>query len=162
MYKLDFLPNLEKAIVVGTQQHRKQYRAQKTELYISHPLRIMQNIRNVGIFDDTCLCAAILHDVVEDTDFTIEDVYRMFGVEIANIVDLLTRTDDVTYDDYIDRLIKSNNTYALIIKFFDAHDNSRWVNKDGSTTPIQKYIDLKEKLRGYINQLGYGSFICYF
>lgn len=159
MSVLPMLSLVESAIVIATHYHYGQLRKNNQEWYINHPLRVMQNIRNNGIVDDDCLSAAILHDVVEDTDYTIEDVYGTFGKDVSNIVHLLTRTDDLTYDQYINRLIESNDPYALIIKFFDAHDNSIWLNLDGSTKPIKKYVKLKELLRERIVLIGYGSFI---
>lgn len=159
MSTLALISSVESAIVIATHYHYGQLRKNNQEWYINHPLRVMQNIRNAGIFDDDCLAAAILHDVVEDTDYTIEDVYGTFGKDVHNIVSLLTRTDDITYDQYITRLIESNDPYALIIKFFDAHDNSIWISSDGKEKQMKKYINLKSTLQERIKMIGYGSFI---
>lgn len=153
------LSPVETALVFATHQHYGQTRKNNQEWYIHHPMRILSNLRNVGMFDSDCLTAAILHDVVEDTDCTIEELKELFGKEVSSIVQLLTRTDDITYNQYITRLIESNDPYALIIKFFDAHDNSIWISSDGKEKPMKKYINLKSTLQERITMIGYGSFI---
>ena len=56
-----------------------------------HPLAVARIVvREIGL-GSTSICAALLHDVVEDTDYTVEDIEQRFGTKIASIVDGLTK-----------------------------------------------------------------------
>ena len=61
------------------------------EPYIMHPLAVAQIVCSEIGLGSTSICAALLHDVVEDTDYTVEDIENMFGKKIAQIVDGLTK-----------------------------------------------------------------------
>ena len=61
------------------------------EPYIMHPLAVARIVvREIGL-GSTSICSALLHDVVEDTDYTVEDIENLFGPKIAQIVDGLTK-----------------------------------------------------------------------
>ena len=61
------------------------------EPYIMHPLAVARIVvREIGL-GSTSICSALLHDVVEDTDYTVEDIENLFGAKIAQIVDGLTK-----------------------------------------------------------------------
>lgn len=79
-----------KAFHFAKQAH-KGVRRRSGEPYIMHPLAVAHIvIREIGL-GSTSICAALLHDVVEDTDYTIEDIANLFGPKIAGIVDGLTK-----------------------------------------------------------------------
>ena len=61
------------------------------EPYIMHPITVAQIVCSEIGLGSTSICAALLHDVVEDTDYTVEDIENMFGPKIAQIVDGLTK-----------------------------------------------------------------------
>ena len=61
------------------------------EPYIMHPLAVARIVSNEIGMGSTSICAALLHDVVEDTDYTVEDIENLFGAKIAQIVDGLTK-----------------------------------------------------------------------
>ena len=61
------------------------------EPYIMHPIAVAQIVCSEIGLGSTSICAALLHDVVEDTDYTVEDIENMFGDKIAQIVDGLTK-----------------------------------------------------------------------
>ena len=61
------------------------------EPYIMHPIAVAQIVCSEIGLGSTSICAALLHDVVEDTDYTVEDIENMFGKKIAQIVDGLTK-----------------------------------------------------------------------
>jgi len=86
--------------------------------YIGHPLRVAANFgpTPAGV-------AAVLHDVVEDTPVTLEEIEKEFGEEVARIVDLLTGREGETYQDFISRIINSRNQDAMLIKMADLRDN---------------------------------------
>lgn len=78
-----------KARAFATAAHTGQVRKYTKEPYIVHPIEVMQIVMTVK-HDEAMLAAALLHDVVEDTDFTIEDILREFGPDVASLVDDLT------------------------------------------------------------------------
>ncbi|HXL00506.1 MAG TPA: HD domain-containing protein, partial [Dysgonamonadaceae bacterium] len=77
---------ITKAFNVAKEAH-KGVRRRSGEPYIMHPLAVARIVsREMGL-GSTSISAALLHDVVEDTDFTVEDIRMMFGDKIAQIVD---------------------------------------------------------------------------
>tara|TARA_Y100001973_G_C5167420_1_gene316968 strand:- start:131 stop:625 length:495 start_codon:yes stop_codon:yes gene_type:complete len=78
-----------KARAFATAAHTGQVRKYTKEPYIVHPIEVMQIVMTVK-HDEAMLAAALLHDVVEDTDYTIEDILREFGPDVASLVDDLT------------------------------------------------------------------------
>lgn len=66
---------------------------------------------------------ALLHDVVEDTPATVEDIEFMFGIRIAEAVDLLTRKKEDTYFDYIHKIATSGDKLAIEVKLADLADH---------------------------------------
>ena len=79
-----------KAFNFARQAH-KGVRRLSGEPYIMHPIAVAQIVCSEIGLGSTSICAALLHDVVEDTDFTVEDIENMFGPNIAQIVDGLTK-----------------------------------------------------------------------
>ena len=70
------------------------------EPYIMHPIAVAQIVcSDIGL-GSTSICAALLHDVVEDTDYTVEDIENMFGQKIAKIVDGLTKISGGIFGDH--------------------------------------------------------------
>jgi len=61
------------------------------EPYIMHPIAVAQIASEEMGLGSTSICSALLHDVVEDTDYTVEDISNIFGPKIAQIVDGLTK-----------------------------------------------------------------------
>ncbi len=81
---------------VADRAHEGQLRS-SGEAYISHPLAVATLLAGLGLDDVTC-AAALLHDAVEDTILTLEDVERELGTTIAAIVDGVTKLDRLRYD----------------------------------------------------------------
>jgi (p)ppGpp synthase/HD superfamily hydrolase len=78
-----------KAKAYATAAHKAQVRKYTNEPYIVHPVEVMEIVMTVN-HDEAMLSAALLHDVVEDTECTIEDIHREFGTDVALLVDELT------------------------------------------------------------------------
>jgi (p)ppGpp synthase/HD superfamily hydrolase len=69
------------------------------------------------------ICTALLHDVIEDTDYTVDDLEKMgFPPEVMEALQLLTRTEDVDYMTYVGQL--KDNAIARKVKLADLHHNS--------------------------------------
>lgn len=83
------LATIERAYLVAEEGHKKQTRA-SGEPYINHPLNVAAILTELQL-DDTTIAAAILHDVVEDTLFTLDEIQDMFGDEMALLIDGVTK-----------------------------------------------------------------------
>ncbi|MDR2341926.1 MAG: RelA/SpoT family protein [Campylobacteraceae bacterium] len=81
--------NISKAVNLAVKQHEGQFR-KSGEPYVVHPLVVASIVAHYG-GDETMVVAALLHDVVEDTETTVEDVEKLFGEDVANIVEGLTK-----------------------------------------------------------------------
>ena len=108
--------HLEKAIHMAVNAHYNQ-KDKGGEPYIFHPLRVMDACASLE-----ARIVAILHDVVEDTDITIEMLRQEFPPQIIEALKLLTHNPDVPYMDYVASIKK--NTIAREVKIADLTDNS--------------------------------------
>ncbi len=86
---------IERAYLVAKEGHAGQTRA-SGEPYINHPLNVAAILAELQL-DDTTIAAAILHDVVEDTLFTLEEIEDMFGKEIALLIDGVTKIGQIYF-----------------------------------------------------------------
>lgn len=102
--------------------------------YILHPVHLAESMT-----DEISCCAALLHDVVEDTSVTMEELSREFPAQIIEVLTLLTHREDVPYLDYV-RGIREN-PIAVKIKLADIAHNS-------DQTRIQ-HTDMPEETRAY-------------
>lgn len=86
---------LAMALKYAVDKHHGVYRDGETPVpYACHPVEVMLTLRHrVGITDEHILAAALLHDVVEDTTTTIQDIESVFGPKIAKIVQQVTRDE---------------------------------------------------------------------
>ncbi len=112
--------------------HRGQVR-KSGEPFIEHPLGVAHVLADLGM-DTTTLVAALLHDVVEDTELSLEDVEREYGEQVAAIVDGLTKLDRITYRsreqqqaENVRKMIvaMARDIRVLIIKLADRLHNMR-------------------------------------
>lgn len=102
---------LEKAFAVGKAMHADQRRA-SGELYFFHPLSVACSLAEWRL-DAVSVACGLLHDTVEDTLMTLEDVRRQFGDEVAEIVDGLTKLSKL---DFTDRtLLNAENVRKLLV-----------------------------------------------
>lgn len=85
--------------------------------YIFHPIHLAEEMD-----DEYSTCVALLHDTVEDTDVTLEELAAIFPREVAAAVDLMTHREGVDYFDYV-RSIKTN-ALATKVKLADLRHNS--------------------------------------
>ena len=99
--------------------------------YIFHPLHLAEQMD-----DEISCCCAILHDVVEDTNVTMEELAEIFPKEVMDVLKLLTHGDDVPYEQYV-RAIKTN-PIAVKVKLADIAHNSDQSRCIGSDIPQAK------------------------
>ncbi|MGZ4426580.1 MAG: RelA/SpoT family protein [Nocardioidaceae bacterium] len=121
---------LERAYVTAEKAHGTQAR-KSGDPYITHPLAVATILADIGMTEPT-LCAALLHDTVEDTSYTLEELRRDFGDEVAALVDGVTKLDKVKYGDSaqaetIRKMIvaMSRDIRVLVIKLADRLHNMR-------------------------------------
>ncbi len=118
-----YTPLTKKAMKVAFEAHKNQ--TDKTGLpYIYHPVHLAEQMT-----DEVTTCAALLHDVAEDTDITLEALAEMgFDSEILAILRLLTHDEAVPYMEYV-RKIKTN-PLAVQVKLADLRHNSDMTRLD--------------------------------
>ena len=91
-----------------------------TEPYINHPVRVFEMVRSAGLSESHQI-VALLHDVVEDTDATIDDIYSRFGSLIATSVDAITKRPGEPHELYFARVMADD--VAHTVKLFDSTSN---------------------------------------
>lgn len=106
----------EVALRYAVNAHRGQFDKVGNPL-ILHPLRVSEKVGG-----ETFKAVAVLHDVLEDTKVTCENLRNKFGNSIANAVKALTKVKGESYRDYLDRVLL--NPIATIVKLADMEDNS--------------------------------------
>ena len=89
------LEQIEHAYQVAAEAHKEQKR-KSGEPYITHPVAAACILVELGM-DTPCVVAGLLHDVVEDTDITLEEITKMFGKEIANLINGVTKLGKVPF-----------------------------------------------------------------
>jgi GTP pyrophosphokinase len=121
---------IERAYATAEQAHEGQKR-RSGEPYITHPVAVAQILADLGIGPKT-VAAALLHDTVEDTDYTLDQLRADFGDEITMLVDGVTKLDKVKYGDStqaetVRKMIvaMSKDIRVLIIKLADRLHNAR-------------------------------------
>ncbi|MDR2695322.1 MAG: bifunctional (p)ppGpp synthetase/guanosine-3',5'-bis(diphosphate) 3'-pyrophosphohydrolase [Deltaproteobacteria bacterium] len=87
---------IQKAYVYAASAHAGQVRL-SGEPYLSHPLAVANTLAELG-FDEATVCAGLLHDTVEDTKSTLEDIDERFGEDVADIVDGVTKISLIPFD----------------------------------------------------------------
>lgn len=110
------LPSLEDAIKLAVDAHAGQQRLEGSP-YIVHPLRVMLRF-DTWVFQ----VVAVLHDVVEDTPVTLEQLEELgYPKKVIKAIDALTRREEETYMDFIARACE--NDIARLVKLADIQDN---------------------------------------
>ena len=153
---------ITKAFNFANQAH-KGIRRRSGEPYIMHPLAVAKIVCNEIGLGSTSICSALLHDVVEDTDYTVEDIENLFGPKIAQIVDGLTKISGGIFGDRASAqaenfkkllLTMSDDIRVILIKIADRLHDMRTL---GSMLPNKQYKIAGETLYIYAplaNRLG--------
>ena len=124
---------IRKAEKFAERKHERQKRQfPPDEDYVNHPKRVAKAIKNLGL-DDKYIIAALLHDVVEDTNTSVKEIEDEFGEDIAIIVDELTKKGNE--EEYAKHFFDCDKNIALI-KLIDFYDNCKqlpYLNKSYRT-----------------------------
>lgn len=129
------LDRIGKAYDTAEKMHEGQLR-KSGEPYLIHPVETDKILAELGMDDDT-LVAGLLHDVVEDTEYTMEELVADFGQEVALLVDGVTKLGALVFENKETRqaenlrkmfLAMSKDIRVLIIKLADRLHNLRTIN----------------------------------
>ncbi len=136
---------IRRAFKLGYWAHRNDRRI-SGERYITHPIEVATIVARDICFDDISVAAALLHDTVEDTEFSLDFIREEFGDEVANVVDGLTKISDVFASrelgqaENVRKLMLSMATdiRVILVKFADRLHNMRTL----SSLPKQKQFKI--------------------
>ncbi|MGK0741510.1 RelA/SpoT family protein [Leucobacter sp. Z1108] len=141
---------IERAYIVAERSHRGQKR-RSGEPYITHPIAVAQILADLGV-SPVVIAAALLHDTVEDTDYSLAQLTKEFGEEISMLVDGVTKLDKVKYGDSAQAetvrkmvVAMSKDIRVLVIKLADRLHNARtwgFVTGDSARRKAQETLEI--------------------
>jgi GTP pyrophosphokinase len=141
---------VEKAFSIAEQAHSSQLR-KSGEPYISHPVAVAQILADLGI-GATTIAAALLHDTVEDTPYSIEKLRSDFGEEVSMLVDGVTKLDRIKFGDSAQAetvrkmvVAMSKDIRVLVIKLADRLHNARtwkYVSEQSAKRKAQETLEI--------------------
>ena len=141
---------ISRAFTIAEEAHQGQLR-KSGEDYITHPVAVTQILAELGL-NETTLIAALLHDTVEDTPYSLDQLRHDFGTEIANLVDGVTKLDKLTYGptaeaETVRKMIiaMSRDIRVLVIKLADRLHNARtwgFVSTESATRKARETLDI--------------------
>jgi len=141
---------IERAFSAAEKAHSTQFR-KSGEPYITHPLAVAQILADLGI-GATTIAAALLHDTVEDTEYTLDLVRNDFGQEVAMLVDGVTKLDKLKFGDNTQAetvrkmvVAMSKDIRVLVIKLADRLHNARtwkFVPEESAKRKAQETLEI--------------------
>jgi len=144
------LDRIVRAYEVADRAHAGQLR-KSGEPYITHPVAVAEILADIGL-DSSTIIAALLHDTVEDTDYSLADLNRDFGSEVSTLVDGVTKLDKLTYGPTAEAetlrkmvIAMSRDIRVLVIKLADRLHNARtwkFVNADSALRKARETLDI--------------------
>ena len=144
------LAEVERAFEIARHAHTGQLRKSGEE-YITHPVAVSQILAELGL-NDTTIIASLLHDTVEDTPYSLEQLRSDFGDEIANLVDGVTKLDKLTYGPTAEAetvrkmvIAMSRDIRVLVIKLADRLHNARtwgFVSGESASRKARETLDI--------------------
>ena len=151
---------INEGFIFANEGHKNQKR-KSGEPYITHPLQVAIYLSEINLDIETII-AALLHDLIEDTDITYEDIKSKFGNEIADIVDGVTKLDKIKYNsteeakaDAIRKMViaMSRDIRVLILKLADRLHNiktiefhNEWKQEKIASETLYVYAPLAHRL----------------
>jgi len=158
------IPNVLKAYDMASYAHDGVFR-ESGEPYITHPLYVANNLLDMEIIDTDTLCAAILHDVVEDSDLTLEDIERNLNPTVAELVDGVTKMRRMNFstkkeqnDANTRKIITSltKDVRIILIKLADRLHNMRTLDykktekqKENAIETMELFVPLALSIGAY-------------
>ncbi len=154
---------IEKAYQLADNLHSKQYR-QSGEPYITHPISVAIILSEMKADKDT-ICAGLLHDTIEDTEVTKEEIAREFNIDVANLVDGVTKISKLNFSSKQDQSLANTrkiissiteDVRIIIIKLADRLHNMRTLEyktefkqKENSLETMEIFVPLAYYIGAY-------------
>lgn len=144
---------MKRAYDISKRYHKDQYR-KSGEPFIIHPLEVADILANMEL-DQISIIAAILHDVIEDTDYSLEKIKREFGSNTANIIDGVTKLDKIVFSSREEKQVEnlrkmiismSEDIRIILVKLADRLHNMRTLEPFGKE---KRKIKSEETLEVY-------------
>ena len=145
------------------EKHGNQLR-KSGEPYIIHPVQVAYTLADLGL-DDQSICAALLHDVVEDTEITHENLVEEFGTEIAEMVDGVTKLSKLNYESVEEAQVENyrkmflamgKDIRVIMIKLSDRLHNMRtlkYLSRDRQIANAKETMDLYAPLANRLRNI---------
>ena len=152
---------IQRAYEYADEKHKNQLR-KSGEPYIIHPLAVAEIVAEIGL-DTDAITAALLHDCLEDTDASFEEISRMFGETVANLVEGVTKLTRVQYstmeEQQMENLRKmfmamSKDIRVILIKIADRLHNMRTLQYQTPAKQISKSMETMEVYAPLAHRLG--------
>lgn len=141
---------VRRAFVVANKAHEGQVRKSGEE-YITHPVAVSEILAELGL-NTTTVVASLLHDTVEDTPYSLDQLRSDFGDEVANLVDGVTKLDKLTYGPTAEAetvrkmvIAMSRDIRVLVIKLADRLHNARtwgFVSSESASRKARETLDI--------------------
>ena len=152
---------IQRAYEYADEKHKNQLR-KSGEPYIIHPLAVAEIVAEIGL-DTDAITAALLHDCLEDTDASFEEISRLFGETVANLVEGVTKLTRVQYstmeEQQMENLRKmfmamSKDIRVILIKISDRLHNTRTLQYQTPAKQISKSMETMEVYAPLAHRLG--------
>lgn len=152
---------IKKAYLLAKSAHRDQRRVSGVP-YILHPTSVACILVEMGM-DTDCVVAALLHDVVEDTDIELDEIKKQFGETIAELVDGVTKLSKISYSNREERqaenlrkmlIAMSNDIRVIIVKLADRLHNLRTIEVMKPQKQRDKALEVMEVYAPIAHRLG--------
>ena len=149
---MNYSSDISNALSFATERHKNQVRKETGKIpYINHPRTFLKILSKFGETDTDLMISALLHDVVEDTHYTLEDIEGEFGETIARIVNGLTKISllnkeqdaSIQAENFRKMLLTLNDVVRVIlIKIADRYHNMQTMD----SMPPQKQLKIASKM----------------
>ncbi|MCL2152049.1 MAG: bifunctional (p)ppGpp synthetase/guanosine-3',5'-bis(diphosphate) 3'-pyrophosphohydrolase [Oscillospiraceae bacterium] len=155
------MDRIRAAFEFALEAHDTQMRKDGTK-FITHPLAAATIVAEIGLDEDS-LCAALLHDCIEDTSATFDDINKLFGKDVAEIVDGVTKLSRVTYtskeEEQMENLRKmliamAQDIRVILIKIADRLHNMRTMEYVSEDKQREKALETMEMYAPIAHRLG--------
>ena len=155
------IPKIESAFEIADAAHQGQSR-RSGEAYVTHPLEVAAILLELGM-DTDCICAALLHDTIEDTSVSYADIKKGFGETVADLVSGVTKIGNIPFSSREEAqmenlrkmiLATAKDVRVVLIKLADRLHNMRTMDSMPPQKQLQKSLETMEVYAPLAHRLG--------